>query len=132
MVLRQVEEHLPLFDARSPAEGERNRTSLDASPSASLARTTDPQTSHDAAAGVRPKLAGCQKLFVETLRAMGGAHTAVEVATTAANLQGDGKRYNVETIRKRARECERLGWIQERGARMCRVNKSNATVYEVI
>lgn len=86
---------------------------FDASP---IARQSDPETSQIAAADIEPKLSGCRREFVERLRVLGAA-TAQEVA--------DGN----ETIRKRAKECERMGWIVNAGARRCRVTGKMATVY---
>ena len=67
--------------------------------------------------GVSEKLTGYRAEFIARLRELGKA-TANEVA--------DGN----ESIRKRARECERLGLIREAGVRACGVTGKQATVWE--
>ena len=83
-----------------------------------ISRTTDPLTSHVAVADVAPKLCGYRREFVERLRALGEG-TAQEIA--AGN----------ESIRKRAAECERLGYIEAVGVRECTRTKKMANVYRV-
>jgi len=84
-----------------------------------LFRFTDPATSRMAADGVSEKLTGYRASFIERLRALGKA-TANEVA--AGN----------ESIRKRARECERLGLIKRVGVGECSVTGKQATIWEVV
>ena len=84
-----------------------------------LFRFSDPATSRMGAESVAASLTGFRLLFVQRLKELGQA-TANEFA--AGN----------ESIRKRARECERLGLIRECGARPCRVTGKQATVWEVI
>ena len=86
---------------------------------ATIARINDPATSHQAAAEIVPKLVGLRAEFVARLKAIGSG-TANEVA------RGD------ESIRKRAKECERFGWIEVVGERRCRVTGKNAMVYRVV
>ena len=83
-----------------------------------LFRFTDPATSRLAAECVAPLLTGFRLLFIERLRDLGQA-TANEVA--GGN----------ESIRKRARECARLGLIVECGVRACGVTGKMATVWKV-
>jgi len=84
-----------------------------------LFRFTDPATSRLAAEGVAEKLTGYRAEFIERLKELKQA-TANEVA------QGN------ESIRKRARECQRLGFIRECGVRRCAVTGKLATVWEVV
>lgn len=83
-----------------------------------LFRFTDPETSRLGAEGVVGKLVGYRANFIERLKELGQA-TANEVA--AGN----------ESIRKRARECERMGLIRECGVRACSVTGKQAIVWEV-
>ena len=85
--------------------------------SARLHRVSDKQTSIDAAEDVRPKLDGLRAEFVARLREIGRPATANEVAA------GD------ESIRKRAAECVRAGWVKEMGTKICAVSGKRATVY---
>jgi hypothetical protein len=84
---------------------------------ARIAREAAKQTSHDAADDVRPKLAGLRAEFVRRLRELGRPATANEIAA------GD------ESIRKRAAECVRLGFVKEVGTKVCAVSGKRATVY---
>jgi hypothetical protein len=83
-----------------------------------LARTTDTQTSHDAAFDVSGKLTGYRAIFIERLHDLGAA--------TSNEIAGGN-----ESIRKRARECARLGLIVECGVRACSVTGKMATVWKV-
>lgn len=84
---------------------------------ATIARTTDPQTSQDAADEIQPKLVGLRAEFVRRLKELGRPATANEVAA------GD------ESIRKRAVECVRIGYVVEMGTKTCSVTGKRATVY---
>lgn len=83
-----------------------------------LFRFTDPATSRMAAEGVADSLNGLRAQFVERLKVLKQA-TANEVAC------------GNESLRKRARECQRLGVIKEVGVRACSVTGKQATVWEV-
>lgn len=83
-----------------------------------LFRFTDPATSRMAAEGVSDKLNGYRAQFVERLM----------VLKQATNEVAGGN----ESLRKRARECERLGFIREAGVRACSVTGKQATVWEVV
>jgi len=83
-----------------------------------IARTTDPATSQIAAREIAPSLSGYRAMFVERLRELGEA--------TANEVSGGN-----ESIRKRARECQRLGLIVEAGTRACRNTGKQATVWKV-
>ena len=74
-----------------------------------LARQDDPPTSKQAAEEVRPKLKRLHQAFVLALADLGGGPaTAREVAERAREM---GLHSEVETVRKRAAEVERLGLI---------------------
>ena len=83
-----------------------------------IARDADPQTSHQGVEYIQPELGALQSEFVRRLSELGEA-TAQEVAA--------GR----ESIRKRAKECERLGVVISTGTRRCRVTGQNATTYRV-
>jgi len=99
-----------------------------------LCRRTDPETSQQAAAQVSSGLGAKQAEFVAALRALRQA-TAAEVAAFAVPLEigqttaGLCKR---ETIRKRASELVKLGWIRVVGVRKCDITGNAASVYEVV
>ena len=84
-----------------------------------MARQADKATSHEAAEAVTPKLEGLRAEFVRRLREIGQPSTAQEIAA------GD------ESIRKRALECVRLGFVRECGRRKCAVTGNSATCYWV-
>lgn len=85
----------------------------------SQCRQRDPITSIESAADIQPKLTGLRAEFVERLCAIGEPSTANEIAA------GD------ESIRKRAKECERMGLVTAYDVRQCRVTGKRATVYWV-
>lgn len=89
-----------------------------------LARRSDPATSQAAAAEVAPKLGLLHQRFMEAVDDMGEC-TAAEAGAWCARVYG----LNAETIRKRAKECERAGLVVERPARTCRISGKSATVY---
>lgn len=90
---------------------------LDLFDHASVARRSDPVTSQIAAANVEPQLNGLRAQFVERLRQIGEPSTAQEISGGS------------ESIRKRAKECLRLGVVRDAGTRRCRVTGKVATVY---
>lgn len=91
-----------------------------------IARESDPQTSHDGASHIRPKLVGLRAIFHETLKALGKA-TANEVAAAAV---GAGLVANPESVRKRAKELVDLHWIKVVGSKPCSVTGCAADVFE--
>jgi len=99
-----------------------------------LFRRTDPETSQQAAAQFASNLNAKQAEFVAAARALRQA-TAAEVAAYAVPLEigqttaGLCKR---ETVRKRASELVKLGWIRVVGVRKCDITGNAASVYEVV
>lgn len=93
---------------------------LDLFDNSNLSRTTDPETSKAAGVDVEPKLSGLRAEFVFRLRLLGRPATAQEVA--------DG----VESIRKRAKECGRLGLVRVVGTKRCSITGKSATTYWVV
>ncbi len=89
-----------------------------------IARISDPITSHVAAESVLPKLSGRRAEFVDCLRQIGQPATAQEIAA----LADDRVR---ESVRKRAKECVRLGYVVEVGTKRCDVTGQTASVYWV-
>lgn len=82
-------------------------------------RVSDPETSRIAAVEIVSSLCGLRLEFVDRLRQLGKA-TANEVA------RGN------ESVRKRARECERLGLIRSCGVGPCSVTGKQATIWEIV
>lgn len=99
-----------------------------------LCRPSDPEPSHVAAEQIASGLSDKQATFVEHARLLRQA-TAAEVAASAVPLEigqttaGLCKR---ETIRKRASELVKAGWIRVVGQRKCYVTGKLASIYEVI
>jgi len=87
--------------------------------SAPIHRASDKLTSIAAAKETEPKLGGLRLEFVNRLRAIGRTATAQEIA--GGN----------ESLRKRALECVRLGFVVEAGTRVCAATGKMATVYWV-
>jgi hypothetical protein len=98
-----------------------------------IARETDPNPSHVAAAQVRCGLSQMQATFVGILRASTNPMTAAEVAAAAfPDLDEPHAMCKRETLRKRASELVKRGWIRIVGERACAVNGNVASVYEVV
>jgi hypothetical protein len=100
-----------------------------------IARNSDPEPSKIAAGDTKPKLGGNHKVFLLALKRIGRPATAQEVAAEAVPIDGSlpvpsafSKR---ESIRKRAKELVRMGFIGVGDARICRVTGKESTVYEV-
>lgn len=90
-----------------------------------LARQSDPPTSHLAAAEVQRVLSGRRAEFVACLRALGRPATAQEIAAVAdVRIR--------ESVRKRAKECVRLGVVAEIGTKRCGVTGTLAMTYWVV
>jgi hypothetical protein len=81
-----------------------------------LARQSDPVTSQAAAEEVRPKLHGLREVFLIALADLGGIRTAREVGERAKEMGLHGE---VESVRKRASELERLKFIELAELRRC-------------
>jgi hypothetical protein len=81
-----------------------------------LARQSDPVTSQAAAEEVRPKLHGLREVFLIALADLGGIRTAREVGERAREMGLHGE---VESVRKRATELERLKFIELAELRRC-------------
>jgi len=93
-----------------------------------LARKDDKQTSHDGAEHIKPRLNDRKLEFMSGLRALGGRATAKEVASNVY----PGEFAIFDSIRKRAIDCVRLGWVREVEPRECKVSGRKCTVYEII
>ena len=93
-----------------------------------ISRRTDPVTSHEAADAEMPRLKTHQAMFCTALEGLGEA-TANEVASKARDIF---RGVSHETVRKRARELERLGRIEAVGKRQCRCTRRNATVWRLV
>ena len=89
-----------------------------------LHRATDPDTSRQAAEDISPKLTGLRAEFVYRVKCWRIDHGVWPTANEVA--QGD------ESIRKRAKECVRAGWLKAGPDRQCGVTGKNATTYETI
>lgn len=81
-----------------------------------LARQSDPVTSQAAAEEVRPKLHGLREVFLIALADLGKPATAREVGERAREMGLHGE---VESVRKRASELERLKFIELAELRRC-------------
>jgi hypothetical protein len=81
-----------------------------------LARQSDPVTSQAAAEEVRPKVGKLQEAFLTALKDLGGIRTAREVGERAREM---GLHGDVESVRKRSTELERLRFIELAELRRC-------------
>lgn len=90
----------------------------------SLARHTDPTTSHEAAEQTQRKLNETQEQALSVTDYQRHL-TAMEIAATAFHRHAG----NIETYRKRVHELVRLGKLERRGVRKCGITGRNATVY---
>lgn len=106
---------LPLFEGYQHATAAKQKSEAVQEAKATLVRTSDKATSHEAAAHIEPKLTTLQDEFMRRLGV--GGKTANEVA------RGD------ESIRKRALELVRKGVLEELEPRPCGVTGRKATVY---
>lgn len=87
-----------------------------------IVRKSDPHPSLIAAVEIEPQLSGRRAEFVRCLKAIGKPSTANEIAAMADGMIR-------ESVRKRAAECVRLGFVKEVGDRPCEVTGKLATVY---
>jgi hypothetical protein len=94
-----------------------------------LARQSDPVTSQAAAEEVRPKLHGLREVFLIALADLGGIRTAREVGERAKEMGLHGE---VESVRKRAAELERLKFIELAELRRCPFTSKLAEGWKII
>lgn len=92
-----------------------------------LARSSDPPTSHHAAAEIEPCLKGAKQAMFRAFS--DGPKTDMEAALWC--VQESGKHMS-ETYRKRAHELRSLGVIRLVCERRCTVTGSIASVWEVV
>jgi len=96
-----------------------------------LARSTDPETSKEAADHATGQLNANQLRFLIALTSLVRA-TASEVARRAwPDIEGENNHARRETIRKRAYELVNSGQIETAGARKCDVSGRRAMTYRV-
>ena len=81
-----------------------------------LARAGDPVTSQQAAAEIKVKVSKLQEYFLAALADLGGIRTAREVGERAREM---GLHSDVESVRKRSAELERLRFIELAELRRC-------------
>jgi hypothetical protein len=94
-----------------------------------LARQSDPVTSQAAAEEVKPKLHGLREVFLIALADLGGIRTAREVGERAKEMGLHGE---VESVRKRAAELERLKFIELVELRRCPFTSKLAEGWRVV
>jgi len=94
-----------------------------------LARQSDPVTSQAAAEEVRPKLHGLREVFLIALADLGGIRTAREIGERAKEMGLHGE---VESVRKRAAELERLKFIELAELRRCPFTSKLAEGWKII
>jgi hypothetical protein len=94
---------------------------------AAIARTTDPATSHEAAADV--DLTRLQRMFVIALERIGRPATAIEVRE---HWRSQGATFDrADSIRKRASECVLKKLVRISGKARCKVTGRTSQIYEV-
>lgn len=81
-----------------------------------LARQSDPVTSQASATETRKQIGKLKQVFLEALKDLGGIRTAREVGERAKEM---GLHGDVESVRKRAAELERLRFIELAELRRC-------------
>ncbi len=97
---------------------------------AKIARDTDPDTSHDAAAEMRPKLSALESRMADVWR-QNGPLTANEAADIAALTEYTlPLGANAETYRKRYDALLKKCRIVADGKKQCRISGKMATVYK--
>jgi len=94
-----------------------------------LARQADPVTSQVAAAEAKPSIHKAKEVFLLALADLGGIRTAREIGERAKQM---GLHSEVETVRKRAAELERLKFIQVAEIRRCSVTGKLAEGWVVV
>jgi len=94
-----------------------------------LARQSDPVTSRVAAEEVQPKVKQLQRAFIKALKDLKHPSTAREIGERAKQI---GLHAESESVRKRAKELERLGAIKSFGSRKCLVTGKPAQVWSIL
>ena len=98
---------------------------------AKIARDTDPETSHDAAAEMRPTLSALESRMADVWR-QNGPLTANEAADIAALTEYTlPLGANAETYRKRYDGLLKKCRIVADGKKQCRISGKMATVYRI-
>lgn len=92
----------------------------------SRARVTDPETSHDGAKAIAPHIGILHRQFFDKLKELGQA-TANEVAMAISDNHA-----RINSLRRRASDLEKAGWIRAIGKRLCQRTGTMATVYECV
>lgn len=107
------------------------RTLFDDERPAKIARDADPETSHEAAADVLPKLSALESRMESVWRHNGPltANEAAEIAVLTEYTQSLGA--NAETYRKRYDALLKKSRIVADGKKRCRVSGKLATVYRI-
>lgn len=91
-----------------------------------LARASDPVTSQQAAEAIGRQVKQLQKAFLDALKNLGRPSTAREIGERAKQIGLHGES---ESVRKRAKELERLGAIKTFGTRKCQVTGKPAQAW---
>lgn len=86
-----------------------------------LARKTDPETSHAAASGIAPHLGALQQAAADAVRRWPG-RTATELAVNAGHA--DPRVFN-----RRLGECERFGMVRRGEPRACKATGRQAATW---
>ena len=98
---------------------------------AKIARASDPDTSHDAAAEMLPKLSALESRMADVWRQNGPltANEAADIAALTEYTQSLGA--NAETYRKRYDALLKKNRIVADGKKRCRISGKLATVYRI-
>ena len=98
---------------------------------AKIARDSDPDTSHDAAAEMLPRLGLLEQRFLNVMRSE-GPMTANETAEIAERwYRGTPPQATCETFRKRYDALVKKQRIVADGKKRCRISGKMATVYRI-
>ena len=107
------------------------KTLFDDERPAKIARASDPETSHDAAAEMRPKLGKLEARLLSAFKIW--PKTAREAADDAARLFNclAGETTETESYRKRYTGLLKSGRIVADGVKTCRVSGKTVTAYRI-
>ena len=109
------------------------KTLFDDDRPAKIARDSDPETSHDAAAEMQPKLGKLEARLLSAFKRW--PKTAREAADDAARLfnclTGVGKNTETESYRKRYTGLLKRGQIVTDGTKVCRISGKTVTAYRI-
>lgn len=94
-------------------------TLFDAPPPPKLARSSDPQTSHESAAKTYEQLGDCHLTVLSVMGKVGYEWTARQIGQCAFS---DNRSHEPDTYRKRMKELIRDGWIE-----VCGTTKDETT-----